>query len=1008
MNAKWRLELFGRLRASLGPDLAIDRFRTRKAGALLAYLALNSHRTHAREELIDIFWPDSDLDGGRNSLKQELAALRRQLEPAGIFPSGSVICADRVCVRLNPKTIDTDVHEFEQGLREAARCDGAADRKAELTRAIACYGGDLLPGAYEDWIVAERARLQSLYAGALQSLSAVQEEAGDLAMAIDSAYNAIRLDSWDTGAHERLLRLLSSAGQHDAVVRQFAEMERLLKQVGDLPSEAAVRLAGEARSALDALQTVPALSPAPADCPPENPKPSTDLPLSFTRFFGRSVELRRLESLLNDPHVRLVTLSGAPGAGKTRLCVEFGRLIASAGSRPAAFIPLAGLPNGGHLLSTLCDRLACDTRGKSFIQALEERLAGEPFLFLLDNFEQIVDTGASVVRELIEALPNVKVIATSRVRLHIAGEREFPVLPLPIPDSQEGMAAYAAVQLFVDRARAARPDFQLTRANSGAISRLCARLDGVPLAIELVASWAGSLTPTQMLQRLESRSDILRSRARDIEPRHKTLWNAIDWSVQMLSAPARSVLPALAVFRSGFTLDALAYVIGQEDVLDAVSELVDHNLIVRIHCETIDTMRYRPYESLREYAASVTQPNAATRFALAHARFFAEQARESSRHEFSPRQPEWLDRLEWDLDNLRAALEWLAETDTTLGLEIMAGTWQYWQMRGCFAEARTWIDRMLSSGNLPGALRAQGLLAAAHLATAECEYELGAALGRQGLDLCREIGDRSGQISGLAAMGEAAAHTGRSAESVELFLEAVELARACGDRPGLAAALRGLGLVKFNVSEFEASRQCFEETLGIWRGLGYERGIAASLNGLATLISIIGSQTPEAMNRNGVVVPEGWKASESVKSLYQEAISIYRRLDERPGLAKALYNLGDIAWAEGSYQEARHYFGQAAPIFLRAGMLVYLAHALEGCVAVEIRSGSPYRAAVLMSVAGALRDRIGAPMPPSGQDCYNETCAMVRENLAAEQLQQAWSEGRVFTLEQAVQFAVGK
>ncbi len=555
MNRPSTIELFGGLCVKQG-DQTIARFRTQKTAVLLAYLACFLRRTHPREELVELLWPDTDIESGRTSLRTALASLRRQLEPPGT-PENSVLVADRANVRLNPDVVSTDVAAFETALRAAKHTEDPAERTAHLTRAVERYRGPLLPGFYEDWALRERERLEQLFIGASRDLALALEQSGDFSRAIDYAHRAVTADPLSEEAHAYLIHLYAAAGQPAAAQRQYAELKRILhKELGEVPSPATQALverllqeprASTLRSTPTASQSQP-LSPSMPTAPRAlslaplegigSPQPR--LPLQLTRFFGRKEEIARLEQIFGSGETRLLTLTGPGGSGKTRLALEAARRLTETFEGRVYFAPLADITDPRLIAGTLLEALGVQPAAE--VEPLAQvagALAGRPALLILDNFEQVAEEGAQVVWTLLERVPTLACLVTSRHRLDIGGEREFPVPPLPVPSmpgAPERLATYPSVRLFVDRAQAARPDFQITRDNAATVAALCERLEGIPLAIELAAAWVGTLTVAQILARLEHRFDLLTSRRKDLSPRHRTLRAAIEWSYRLLPA----------------------------------------------------------------------------------------------------------------------------------------------------------------------------------------------------------------------------------------------------------------------------------------------------------------------------------------------------------------------------------------------------------------------------------------------------------------------------------------
>ncbi len=518
----WRLTMLGRLQLERG-EYVSARFRTQKGGGLLAYLACNAQRAHPREELIERFWPESSLEDGRRSLRVALTSLRQQLEPPGV-EAGSVLQADRANIRLNPQAVQSDVAEFENCLRLAQRGKNAGEQMAALEAAIAIYQGDFLPGFYDDWVLTQREHLRQSCLDGLRKLTELALNSGNSDLAISSATRWAEMEPGED-AQFALMRAYAQAGRNVEALRQFDTMRRLLRDEFDgEPSPEARRFALHLREqspssadvdALTPLVSPPALlvnglpsaSSAPVPAPPPavssvSPAPllpsSGDaqflLPLTFSRFFGRETELAQLHGLLESLDTRLLTLTGPGGAGKTRLSLEAGRNAPARFAGRVGFVALADVADAALIPAAIAAALHLPRASpQEPMEQIAACLADKPALLILDNFEQLAESGSVWARRLLDCAPLLTLLVTSRQTLNLEGEQEYPLSPLPTPAQQETperLMRYAGVQMFVDRAQRARPDFQLTPRNAEAIAALCSRLEGIPLAIELAAAWA--------------------------------------------------------------------------------------------------------------------------------------------------------------------------------------------------------------------------------------------------------------------------------------------------------------------------------------------------------------------------------------------------------------------------------------------------------------------------------------------------------------------------------------
>jgi predicted ATPase/DNA-binding SARP family transcriptional activator/class 3 adenylate cyclase len=1237
LDPRCRVELLGGLRA-IRDGCTITRFSTQKTAALLAYLAFYQHRPHPREVLAELLWPERPPKAGRDSLNTALSSLRRQLEPPGV-PRGAVLQADRVAVQLNPLTVQTDVAEFEAALRAAVDARSAAERARWLIEAVALYRGELLPGHYDDWIGPEQQRLSDRLIQALTELARYREQEADYPSAIEYACRAVAAAPLREEVHRDLIRVYAAAGQVSAALRQYGELERVLRaELGCTPSAATRRLMREieAREGVEEWESgrvgerrarrrgdaetrghsdlgrggsepggPGAASPTPqhpntstpqhlnartperlnaqrSTLPPGaltflltdiegstalweregaafeaalvrhhallrekfrkhngvelketgdsflvafahagdalacavscqrafaewNRPPATEngratqirvrmalhtgdvqlrdgeyygltlhrasrvllaahggqilcseataglirpgeawaaepgvrlvdlgvyrlrdlpsperlfqveypgmtqrefprlraeagsagnLPVRFTRFFGREEELARLEAILvggsvgsvggegsltshtphtshtsHPPPTRLVTLTGAGGSGKTRLALEAASRLTEAYRGAVWFVPLADLPEPSLLPGAVADALRLPRlAGAEPVEQIAELLRGYRALLVLDNFEHLVEEGAPLVWRLLERIPTLTCLVTSRRLLQLPGERELQVAPLPVlqegmgkrgngemgkaaissispfPFCPEELLRFPSVQLFVDRAQAVRPDFQVTRGNTATLARLCERLEGLPLALELAAARAQVLTPAQMLSQLERRFEFLVSRHRVAEERHRTLRAAIEWSYRLLDPDLQRVFCHLSVFRGGWTLEAAeAVVSGQWSVvskgsefgvqgsgegngqwsppapripgsgqrgracpthhppthhspthyspltthqtLEALEQLREWSLVLAEDGEA--GMRFRMLESLRDYASAQLQPEERGLVERHHAEYYlalAEQARPDWK---GTGQAAWLQRLEPEQDNLRAALAWAAGSgEGDLCARLSLAFYPLLYHRGEWSEARRCLETGLEAiGRWDGDLRPLRAKLESELAGICLDMgDLEEARQRAGatLDLCRELGDEAGMADALNLMGVLHMNEGELGAAGPCFQEALRL-RA--DAHGRAVALHNLARLATQRGDATEARRLYEEALVHRHAAGDARGQAETLQNLGTLAHASGDY-------------------EDARRLYQHSLGLYSEVRYPYGVAMMLSNLGELAELAGSVDVA--------------------------------------------------------------------------------------------------------
>jgi predicted ATPase/DNA-binding SARP family transcriptional activator len=980
----WRIELFGGPRAIQG-DQALTRFRTLKTGALLGYLSYFLPRAHPRGELVELFWPELTPEAGRDNLSAALSSLRRQLEPPGVS-SGAVIVADRHSVQLNPAACVTDVVEFAAAMQAAARAGTRHERLARLAEAVHLYGGELLPGYFDDWVLRERQHLAEEHLGALRRLSSVLEQAGDLEGALEYARRAVRADPLCEEGHYDLMRLYAAAGQPSAALGQYERLEQLLRrELDETPSAGTRALAEELRCnprTVAVARRVPGTAVAsPVASPPEAvaparlspPAPALRLPLQFTRFFGREEEIARVSEALSCPETRLLTLTGPGGSGKTRLAIAVaGRLQEALGER-MAFVSLADLTDASQIPDAMVGALGVPrSAGLDPLERVIALLSQQPWLLVLDNLEHLIAEGALLVKSLLERVATLTCLVTSRQRLNLAGEYEFAVLPLPTPrksDTPERLLEYASVRLFVDRAQAVRPDFQLTAANAQSVATLCDRLEGIPLALELAGARASVLSPAQMLTRLDQRFDVLVSRQRGGSSRHRTLRSAIDWSYTLLSPELQRFFARLGVFRGGWTLEA-AETICEEGVaaadrgeaarsgpvLDSLSHLQECSLVIAETSSTRDEIRFRMLDTLREYAHQQLTPEERAFRACRHAVYYlalAEQAEPEARRSL---QETRFDRLEQEQDNLRAALQWAVDAGAgtqagspsggqaaaAVGLRLGAALWRFWHTRGDMAEGREWLAGLLA---LPGAAawtaaRAHALQGMAKLALDQGDPKAAQAFYAESLAIARELGDKREIAHSLNSLGDLAISRGDLRDARALYAESLALHQELKDQRGIAITLGNLGDLALRQGDLPGARTLVEESLLSWREQNAPWGIAHSL-------SLLG----------GIARDQG--DHQAARLLVEESLALQRELGNRKGIARALNHMGDLALDQGDDQAAWAFYRESLAISQAAGYRWGISWSLKCLGNVALQQGDSGAAKALYEESLALARELG-------------------------------------------------
>jgi predicted ATPase/DNA-binding SARP family transcriptional activator/Tfp pilus assembly protein PilF len=776
---------------------------------------------------------------------------------------------------------------------------------------------------------------------------------------------------------------------------------------------------------------------APRSFPPPNapPAPAASLPLPLTRFFGREREIARLSELLLLPDTRLVTLTGPGGTGKTRLAVEVATCLQERLHGAVCFVPLADLANADLVLDKTLTALHLPRSPQTDpLEQVVTALSRRPSLLLFDNFEHLVDEGALLVQMLLERVPTLTILATSRQRLNLSGEREFPVLALPTPgepaggpeerENPEGMTHFESVRLFVDRAQAVRPDFQVTRGNAAAVGALCERLEGIPLALELAAARVQVLTPSQMLDQLQRPLDFLVSRQRGAAPRHRSLRATLDWSYQLLAPELRSFFAKLSRFRGGWSLEAAVAVCEEPAALDCLEELRENSLVLVE--EQAAVMRYRLLETLREFAAEQLAPEDQERLAHRHASYYATLAETAEPELRGPDQGLWLERLETEHENMRAALGRAVERgETELGLRLGGALSRFWSVRGYVTEGRNRLVELMALPEAAAypAARAKTLHGAGVLAQIQGDYDAARALYGESLDVLRELDNKPGIASALNNLGQLSYHQSDYETARSLYEQGLAIRREIGDRWGIASSLNNLGGVAQYQGDYTAARALYEECLQIARELGEQWGITLVLGNLGKVAEYqgdyetarvlyeeclvieraLGDKQGIAYSTNSlgnVALYQGDHASAS--ALYEEGLTLLRELGDQQGIANTVGSMGMAAQRQGDSRRARELYLESLALSQEIGDRLGIASCLEGLAWVAGACGQAARAARVFGAAASLREALGAPLPPADRADNERHVAAARDSLGEEPFAAAWAEGRAMSMAQAV------
>jgi len=799
-----------------------------------------------------------------------------------------------------------DLDHFASAL-SAADDAPASERGDRLRDAAALYAGDLLAEEVTaDWAVSQREVLRTAWRRAVLDLATLEREAGRFLAAVPSLERLVASDPLDEAAHRALIHLFAAAGRTDEARRQFDHCTRVLQE------ELGVAPAAETRAMAARIDDF-ALPLPPITLTRYRFAP---LPVAPNPLVGRARELEAVQDLLFDPAVRLVTVTGPGGIGKTRLALEAAHQLVNDFAAGVAFVPLAQIRDPSLVLGSIARVLGiAEEPDRAVIDLLREALRDQEGLLLLDNVEQVLAAAVDLA-ELLTVCPDVKLLVTSRESLHLRAEHLLLVPPLPTPPLRSGrgdplavraVSRFEAVTLFTQRTRAVNSTFTLTDDNTAAVAELCARLDGLPLAIELAAARGRHFSPAELLAGLADRFALLSEGYRDLPARQQTMRDAIAWSDDLLDPAEQTLFHRLAIFAGGCTPDAAAAVCRAPgdidlDIAAGLDTLVSQSLLRR---ETVEgEHRYAMLETIRDYGREMLAASGeADVVQREHALFFQRLAERAAPELDGPNSVAWLDRLEIEQANLRAALAWsLDRDDAAIGMTIAIGAYRFWDARGHIEEGRTWLDRVLAAAvDAPLSLRAQAYQAAASLAGSQDDVHGSEALDWAALEIQRQLGDAVGIARTLGRLGRIARMRGDATESERLLHEALTVGRELGDARGVAKALNDLGMAAAYRGDYDDARPLYAQARQAYHELGDHGGVAHALNSLADLAS----------RRDD---------HEEARRLGEEACQLFRHLGEIRGLAATLINLGDAYTHLGDLPSALKILDEAVSLGREHGL----------------------------------------------------------------------------------------
>ncbi len=768
----------------------------------------------------------------------------------------------------------------------------------------------------------------------------------------------------------------------------------------------------------------------------------TNLPVSPTRLFGREKESEDIVRQVVHDRVRLLTLVGPPGIGKTRLAIACAEKLLDHFDDGVYFVALAPLREPDLVAPTVARAIgAKEIAGQSLLNSLTQHLAGKRILLVLDNFERVV-AAAPLAAELLTNCPWLQLLVTSRISLHVRVERQFRVAPLALPPlvsdaKPEQLLEYSSVQFLVDRVLSIQPNFIPSSQDAIACAQICARLDGLPLAIELVAGRANTFSPQELLAQMARRLTLGTEGARDLPPRHQTLRDAITWSYELLDALTQMLFSRFSIFVGGWTTK-MAYAICGHGVTESVftealSRLADSSLVVR-EKDLDSESRWSMLETIREYAAerlAIAEQTEET--AKHHAEFFLAFAESAAPHLSGPHQVAWLDRLDLDHDNLHAALGWAIEQgDAELALRLGGALYLYWYKQSWMDQGRRWLKRALElseTRNVEPSLRQRALNNTAFLDWAQADFEEAEQLGEESYALAREIGDRRTMAEALHNLANVAADRSDFARAIALHEQNLALWRDLGDKARMASSLNNLGRIAYYRGDAAQAIRYHEESLALQRELGDHFGIAVALNNLGADLA----DNLQDLDRATRLLQEGLALScepgtsyflipfilahlgrialyagdlDRAQTTLEKGLESAREGQSRTGTAFASLFLAQLHLLRGNLVQAASLLQVGLEVqrgFDEKGVGVRW---LETMAAMDCAQHKASRAATLLGAANGICTSAGVHLPPAFIGQHDATVSCIHAQLDEKDFAAAWARGQAMTLAQAFDFAL--
>jgi predicted ATPase/DNA-binding SARP family transcriptional activator len=983
-----RAALLGSVRISVGDRLISDEaWSLRSARSLLLLLLITRGHAMPKERVLDILWPEASPEVGRNALYKALHLLRRVLEPDLHSARESTYIETRggmigICPDVE---VWVDADACEATLRQATLA-GPEDRRRRLREAVKLYGGELLPTEpYEDWPVARREALRHAWEGAVLELATLDLEANEPQASVPSLELLLSIDPTIEAGHRALMRGYIAAGQRDRAMRQYARCVTALGSELGLQPDAETQAL---HAAIAAAAPVPLAETSLSDSPFNN------VPTPPTPIVGRDREVDVLQRTLWRQDVRLVTLIGPGGVGKTRLAIEVASRLIEDVVDGAAFVPLAAVTDPRLVLEAIALSLGLSSEpNASLSETLTAHLRTRDLLLVLDNFEQVVGA-ATDIGELLASCASLTVLVTSRERLQLRGEHLYEVEPLAVPRPERlpapaMLARYGSVALFSQHMQRIDPDFEVGSENSEVVSAICNHLEGLPLAIELATARARFFSLSSLLARLTSRLDI-EDGPRDLPARQRTLRATFAWSYDLLSPKEQAVFRRLGAAVGGYTGDAADAVCndGGSTIHHLLQSLAEKHLIKWE--DTDDGPRLTMLETVREFALErLRQSGEEAVIQRRHAAYFLNLAVRAEPHLIGTDQLDWFERLGTEQGNIRAALDWALDRQDDVGILAVRGAvalWRFWLRRRSLNEGIAWLERALARSGTEPHLCTRIMLSLAHLCEDQSDYQRAEELIGEALPVSRQIGDQAGVAEALNGLGEIAEDRGDLQRAASLHRQALRIYRDNGLRRESAGSLNKLATVAYYQGDFAGATVLWEESVAIFRQLDdiWAIGVLVGNLGAAAMAAedfdravrlheenlSIGRRLkdPGAIGRALCNLTEAlqMRGDGDQDTLLAEAIKLHRVTNDKQCEISTLTLMANSALARGDTVEAAKLYAESLSLCHLIGDRTTMANIglLERIAALAVVSKQCGRAGRLLVASEAVREELGAPIMP--------------------------------------------